>query len=83
VANTGLISRGARLRTPGMKFLGRERIAPNTVHGLVCEDGELTTLDISGSTLTGALGINDRGQIGVAVAGTTDGTSCPPQGGNS
>ena len=28
---------------------------------------------------TAALGLNDRGQIVIAVAGTTDGTTCTPQ----
>ena len=25
-----------------------------------------------------AVGINDRGQIGIAATGTTDGSTCPP-----
>jgi hypothetical protein len=28
---------------------------------------------------TAAIGLNDRGQIVIAAAGTTDGTTCPPQ----
>jgi hypothetical protein len=42
------------------------------------------TFDGSRATTTAAaLGLNDAGQILIAAAGTTDGTTCPPQGSGS
>jgi hypothetical protein len=42
--------------------------------------GRYTRIDAAGRCDTAAFGINDRGQILIAAAGTTDGTTCPPPG---
>jgi uncharacterized membrane protein len=36
---------------------------PGTYHGLIWDHGRLTRLDVPGSALTGALGINDAGAV--------------------
>jgi uncharacterized membrane protein len=47
------------------------------------ERGQYTRIEVPNRCDTAAYGINDRGQIGIAAAGTTDGTTCPAQGGSS
>jgi hypothetical protein len=42
--------------------------------------GCYTRIEAPGRCDTAAFGINERGQIGIAAAGTTDGSTCPPQG---
>jgi uncharacterized membrane protein len=49
----------------------------------VYERGRYSRIEVPERCDTAAYGINDRGQIGIAAAGTTDGTTCPPQGGGS
>jgi uncharacterized membrane protein len=41
--------------------------------------GRYKRIDAPGRCDTAASGLNDRGQIVIAAAGTTDGTTCPPQ----
>jgi hypothetical protein len=45
--------------------------------------GRYKRIDAPGRCNTAALGLNDRGQIVIAAAGTTDGVTCPPQGGDA
>jgi uncharacterized membrane protein len=46
------------------------------------ERGRYIRIDAPGRCDTAAYGLNDRGQIGIAAVGTTDGSTCPPPGGN-
>ena len=49
---------------------------------LLLEKGVFRPLpDVPGALQTTHLRNNNRGQIVIAAAGTTDGTTCPPQGG--
>jgi hypothetical protein len=59
----------ARLRRRVMKVLGRGMFRPLP--------------GVRGAAVTTQLRNNNRGQIGIAAAGTTHGTTCPPQGGDS
>jgi uncharacterized membrane protein len=43
------------------------------------ERGRYRTIEAAGRCDTAAYGLNERGQILLAAAGTTDGTTCPPQ----
>jgi uncharacterized membrane protein len=47
------------------------------------ERGRYTRTEAPNRCDTAAYGINDRSQIGIAAAGTTDGSTCPPEGGNT
>jgi len=49
----------------------------------VLDDGRYRLIDAPGRCDTAAVSLNDRGQIVIAAAGTTDGTTCPPRGGDS
>jgi hypothetical protein len=51
--------------------------------GFLMRGRDVTRIDVPGALVTLPLGINDRSQIGIAAAGTTDGTTCPPQGGDA
>jgi hypothetical protein len=53
------------------------------LRGFLMHGRRVTRIDVPGATATLPLGINDRGQILIAAAGTTDGTTCPPEGGTS
>jgi uncharacterized membrane protein len=44
--------------------------------------GRYTRIEAPGRCDTAAVGLNERGQILIAAAGTTDGSTCPPQGGS-
>jgi probable HAF family extracellular repeat protein len=44
------------------------------------ERGRYRRIEAPGRCDTAAVGINDRGRILIAAAGTTDGSTCPPQG---
>jgi hypothetical protein len=48
------------------------------VHGFLWEKGRFTKFDVPGATTTAGYEINNR-----AAAGTTDGTTCPPRGGDA
>jgi hypothetical protein len=53
------------------------------VHAWRFENGRFSDLEPPGGVQVAANEINGRGQIGIAAAGTTDGSTCPPQGGAS
>jgi uncharacterized membrane protein len=53
------------------------------LRSFLLDKGRYTRIDVPKRCDTAVLGINDRSQILIAAAGTTDGTTCPPAvGGN-
>jgi hypothetical protein len=53
------------------------------LRSFLLDRGRLTRIDAPDRCDTAALGLNDRSQIVIAAPGTTDGSTCPPQGGGS
>ena len=53
------------------------------LRSFLADPGRFTRIDAPGRCDTAAVGINDRGQIAVAATGTTDGSTCPPPGGDA
>jgi hypothetical protein len=51
------------------------------LRSILLDRGRLTRIDAPELCDTAAFDLNDRGQVVIAGAGTTDGSTCPPQGG--
>jgi hypothetical protein len=64
------------------QIVGRYLDARPKLISFLYERGRYTRIEATGRCDTAAYGISDRGRILIAAAGTTDGTTCPPQGGN-
>lgn len=73
----GLQSEASQIDDRG-RIVGRY-FDPN-LRSFLLERGRYTRIDVPKRCDTSAFSINDRGQILIAAAGTTDGTTCPPQG---
>jgi uncharacterized membrane protein len=71
----GLQSEASQIDNHG-RIVGRY-IDPD-LRSFLLERGKYTRIDVPNRCDTAALDINDRGQILIAAAGTTDGTTCPP-----
>ena len=65
------------------RIIGRYLDATPKLRSFLLERGRYTRIDVPTRCDTAAFGLNDRGQIVIAAAGTTDGSTCPQQGGNS
>jgi hypothetical protein len=73
----GLQSEASQIDDRG-RIVGRY-VDPD-LRSFLLERGRYVRIDVPRRCDTAALSINDRGQILIAAAGTTDGTTCPPQG---
>jgi uncharacterized membrane protein len=76
----GLQAEASEINDRG-QIVGRLLDATPKLRSFLLDRGRYTRIDAPGRCDTAALGLNDRGQIVIAAAGTTDGTTCPPQGG--
>jgi uncharacterized membrane protein len=65
------------------RIVGRYVDATPKLRSFLLDRGRLTRIDAPDRCDTAALGLNERGQILIAAAGTTDGTTCPGEGGAS
>jgi uncharacterized membrane protein len=65
------------------RIVGRYVDATPKLRSFLLDRGRLTRIDAPDRCDTAAFGLNDRGQIVIAAAGTTDGSTCPPQAGGS
>jgi uncharacterized membrane protein len=65
------------------RIVGRYLDATPKLRSFLLDHGRYVPIDAPGRCDTAVLGINDRGQILIAAAGTTDCTTCPPEGGTS
>jgi uncharacterized membrane protein len=63
------------------RIVGRYVDATPKLRSFQLDRGRLKRIDAPGRCDTAAFGLNDRGQVVIAAPGTTDGTTCPPQGG--
>jgi probable HAF family extracellular repeat protein len=61
------------------RVVGRYLDATPKLRSFLLDRGRYKRIDAPGRCDTAALGLNDRGQILIAAAGTTVGTTCPPQ----
>jgi len=71
----GLQSEASQINDRG-RIVGRY-VDPR-LRSFLLERGRYTRIDVPRRCDTAVLSINDRGQILIATAGTTDGTTCPP-----
>jgi uncharacterized membrane protein len=78
----GLLAEASEIDNRG-RIIGRYVDATPKLRSFLYERGRYTRIDLPGRCDTAAFGLNDRGQIVIAAAGTTDGTTCPPPGGGS
>jgi uncharacterized membrane protein len=78
----GLQAEASEINARG-QIVGRYLDATPRLRTFLLERGRYTRIDAPGRCDTAALGLNDRGQILIAAAGTTDGTTCPPKGGDA
>jgi uncharacterized membrane protein len=63
------------------RIIGRYLDATPKLRSFLLDRGRYKRIDAHGRCDTAAFGLNDRGQIVIAAAGTTDGSTCPPQAG--
>ena len=63
------------------RIVGRYLDPTPKLRSFLLDRGRLTRIDAPGRCDTAAFGLNDRDQILIAAPGTTDGSTCPPQGG--
>jgi uncharacterized membrane protein len=75
-----LLSEASEINNRG-RIVARYLDATPKLRSFLLDRGRLTRIDAPDRCDTAALGLNDRGQILIAAAGTTDGSTCPPQGG--
>jgi hypothetical protein len=73
----GLQSEASQIDNRG-RIVGRY-IDPD-LRSFLLERGRYARIDVPNRCDTSAIGLNDRGQILIAAAGTTDGSTCPPKG---
>jgi uncharacterized membrane protein len=78
----GLQAEASEINERG-QIVGRYLDATPKLRSFILERGRFERIDAPGRCDTAAVGLNDRGQIVIAAAGTTDGTTCPPQGGDA
>ena len=75
-----LLSEASDINNRG-RIVGRYLDATPKLRSFQLDRRRLTRIDAPDRCDTAAFGLNDRGQIVIAAAGTTDGTTCPPPGG--
>jgi uncharacterized membrane protein len=78
----GLQAEASEINDRG-QIVGRYLDATPKLRSFLLERGRYKRIDAPGRCDTAALGLSDRGQIVIAAAGTTDGTTCPPQEGDA
>jgi uncharacterized membrane protein len=61
------------------RIVGRYLDTSPTLRSFLLDHGRYRPIDAPGRCDTAAFGLNDRAQIVIAAAGTTDGSTCPPQ----
>ena len=76
----GLQAEASEINDRG-QIVGRYLDATPKLRSFLLDRRRYKRIDAPGRCDTAALGLNDRGHILIAAAGTTDGTTCPPQGG--
>jgi uncharacterized membrane protein len=64
------------------RVIGRYLDATPKLRSFLLYRGRYKRIDAPGRCDTAAFGLNDRGQIVIAAAGSTDGSTCPPQEGD-
>ena len=72
--------RGHEINNRG-RIVGRYLDATPKLRSFLLDRGRLRRIDAPDRCDTAGPGLNDRGQSLIAAAGTTDGSTCPPQGG--
>ena len=77
----GLQAEASEINNRG-QIVGRYLDARPKLVSFLFEKGRYTRIEAPGRCDTAAFGINDRGQILIPAAGTSVGSTCPPQGGN-